>query len=160
MERIYFDNASTSFPKAEGVAEPVYHYMKDCGCNINRGGYEEAYAISGQVLETRQMLCSLFGFPKFKNVVFTPSITYSLNYLIKGFLKPGDHVITSSMEHNAVMRPLVQMEKLGVAFDAVPCAGDGTLAKKPVVKQKKVGRNDPCPCGSGLKYKKCCGKNQ
>ena len=127
MERIYFDNGSTSFPKAPGVSDAVRALLEGGAFNINRGGYEEAYAISGQVLETRQMLCSLFGFPKFKNVVFTPSITYSLNYLIKGFLKPGDHVITSSMEHNAVMRPLVQMEKQGVAFDAVPCAGDGTL---------------------------------
>ncbi|MDD6315470.1 MAG: aminotransferase class V-fold PLP-dependent enzyme [Clostridia bacterium] len=127
MERIYFDNGSTSFPKAPGVSDAVRALLDNGAFNINRGGYEEAYAISGQVLETRQMLCSLFGFHKFKNVVFTPSITYSLNYLIKGFLKPGDHVITSSMEHNAVMRPLVQMEKQGVAFDAVPCAADGTL---------------------------------
>ena len=54
MERIYLDNASTSFPKAPGVAEAVYHYISDCGCNINRGGYGEAYQAEELVLETRQ----------------------------------------------------------------------------------------------------------
>ena len=89
---------------------------------------EEAYAISEQVLETREMLCKMFDFKKPRNVVFTPSITYSINYLIKGFLKKGDHVITSSMEHNAVIRPLVQMQELGVEFDVAQCNPDGTLA--------------------------------
>ncbi len=127
MKRIYFDNGSTSFPKAPGVSDAVKFLLDNGAFNINRGGYEEAYEISGQVLEARQMLGRMFNFKKAKNVVFTPTITYSLNYLIKGFLKPGDHVITSSMEHNAVMRPLVQMEKQGVEFSVAQCAQDGTL---------------------------------
>lgn len=127
MERIYFDNASTSFPKAEGVAEAVYHYMKDCGCNINRGGYDEAYQAEETVLCTRQQLTKLFHGPDCRNVVFTRNITESLNVLLKGFLKAGDHVLVSAMEHNAVMRPLTQLTEQGVSFDRIPCGADGTL---------------------------------
>ena len=127
MERIYFDNASTSFPKAEGVAEAVYHYMKDCGCNINRGGYDEAYQAEEIVLRTRQQLTKLFHGPDCRNVVFTRNITESLNVLLKGFLKTGDHVLVSAMEHNAVMRPLTQLTEQGVSFDRIPCGADGTL---------------------------------
>ena len=127
MERIYLDNASTSFPKAEGVAEAVYQYIKECGCNINRGGYDEAYQAEELVLETRQRLTALFHGPDCRNVVFTRNITESLNVLLKGFLRPGDHVLVSAMEHNAVMRPLTQLQSRGVSFDRIPCAGDGTL---------------------------------
>lgn len=127
MERIYFDNASTSFPKAEGVAEAVYHYLKDCGCNINRGGYDEAYQAEETVLRTRQQLTELFHGPDCRNVVFTRNITESLNVLLKGFLKAGDHVLVSAMEHNAVMRPLSQLTEQGVSFDRIPCMADGTL---------------------------------
>ena len=127
MERIYFDNASTSFPKAEGVAEAVYHYLKDCGCNINRGGYDEAYQAEETVLRTRQQLTELFHGPDCRNVVFTRNITESLNVLLKGFLKAGDHVLVSAMEHNAVMRPLTQLTEQGVSFDRIPCMADGTL---------------------------------
>ena len=127
MKRIYFDNSSTSFPKAPGVSEEMKRMIDLGAFNINRGGYEEAYQVAAQVLETRQLLCECFDFDKPRNVVFTPNITTSLNHLIKGFLRPGDHVLTSSMEHNAVIRPLVQMERQGISFDAVPCNPDGTL---------------------------------
>ena len=127
MERIYLDNASTSFPKAEGVAEAVYHYIKECGCNINRGGYDEAYQAEELVLETRQRLTALFHGPDCRNVAFTRNITESLNVLLKGFLRPGDHVLVSAMEHNAVMRPLTQLAARGIAFDRVPCGPDGSL---------------------------------
>lgn len=127
MERIYMDNASTSFPKAPGVAEAVYRYINDCGCNINRGGYEEAYQAEETVLHTRQLLTELFHGPDCRNVVFTRNITESLNVLLKGMLHTGDHVLVSAMEHNAVMRPLVQLEEQGVTFDRIPCGADGAL---------------------------------
>ena len=127
MERIYFDNASTSFPKADGVAEAVYRFIKDCGCNINRGGYDEAYQAEETVLHTRLQLTKLFHGPDCRNVVFTRNITESLNVLLKGFLKTGDHVLVSAMEHNAVMRPLTQLTEQGVSFDRIPCGADGTL---------------------------------
>ena len=125
MKDIYFDNSSTSFPKAPNVGRAMGEFIENGAFNINRGSYEGAYEAGSAVLDTREMLKDLFNCPNSKNVVFTPSLTYSLNFFIKGFLKPGDHVLVTSVEHNAVMRPLVQMEKLGVEFDAVPCDEEG-----------------------------------
>ena len=127
MDRIYLDNGATSFPKPKEVADAVYEYMTSVGTNINRGGYQVAYDLEGTVFETRELLAELFGADDCKNVVFTKNITESLNVVLKGFLKPGDHVLCSSMEHNAVMRPLVQLEKKGVEFDRIPGSRSGEL---------------------------------
>ena len=127
MEKIYLDNGATSFPKPKEVADAVYEYMTSVGTNINRGGYQAAYDLEGTVFETREMLADLFGYSDCKNVVFTKNITESLNIVLKGFLKPGDHVLCSSMEHNAVMRPLVQLSKQGVEFDRIPGRPTGEL---------------------------------
>lgn len=127
MDTIYFDNASTTFPKPKAVPDAMYDYMTRVGSNINRGCYERAYSVEELVYDTRERLSRLFDGPECKNVVFTRNITESLNVLLKGFLKPGDHVITSSMEHNAVMRPLVQLERQGVSFTRASCNPDGTL---------------------------------
>ena len=127
MKKIYLDNASTTFPKPNCVADSVYKYMTEMGCNINRGGYENAYSVEELVFETRELLANMFGASDCKNVVFTKNITESLNFIIKGFLKPGDHVLVSSMEHNAVMRPLVQLEKDGISFSRIPCLETGEL---------------------------------
>ena len=128
MKRVYLDNGSTSFPKAPGVSDAVKFFMDEVGANVNRGGYESAYSAEDVIMETREMLKKLFHFPgKTRNVIFTPNITYSLNYIIKGWLKAGDHVLVSSMEHNAMMRPIVQMEKYGITFDRIPCTRDGEM---------------------------------
>ena len=127
MPSVYLDNASTSFPKPACVPEAVYRYMTSCGSNVSRGGYQAAYSAEELVFETRQQLCALFHGEDARCVVFTPNITTSLNILLKGFLHPGDHVLVSSMEHNAVMRPLRQLEAIGVRFDRIPCRADGTL---------------------------------
>ena len=124
---IYLDNASTSFPKPAEVVEAVSSYMSGMGVNINRGCYHNAYRTEEMILETRELICSLFHGPDCRNVVFTKNVTESLNVLIKGLLKPGDHVLVSSMEHNAVMRPLVQLEKQGISFTRVPCNQLGML---------------------------------
>ena len=107
---IYLDNASTTFPKPETVPQAVYRYMTAQGANINRGCYDSAYDVEELVFETRQMLCDLFHGSDCKNVIFTKNVTESLNVILKGFLKPGDHVLVSSMEHNAMMRPIRQLE--------------------------------------------------
>ena len=128
MRRVYLDNGSTSFPKAPGVSDAVKFFMDEVGANVNRGGYESAYSAEDVIMETREMLKKLFHFKgKTKNVIFTPNITYSLNFIIKGWLKPGDHVLVSSMEHNAMMRPLVQMADRGVTFERIPCTRDGEM---------------------------------
>lgn len=127
MEKIYLDNASTTFPKPAAVAQAVYQYMTTQGANINRGCYDSAYDVEELVFETRQMLCDLFNGGDCKNVVFTKNVTESLNVILKGFLKPGDHILVSSMEHNAMMRPIRQLENQGVSFDRIPCDGQGNL---------------------------------
>lgn len=126
-DRIYFDQASTSFPKAPGVAKAMYAYLTSQGTNVNRGCYEDAYAAEETVFNTRKLLAQLFHFPLTKNVILTGNITQSLNMLLKGLLRPGDHVLVSSMEHNAVMRPLVQLSRDGISFDRIPCRRDGTM---------------------------------
>ncbi len=127
MRRIYLDNAATSFPKPPSVAEALRDYITGCGCNINRGCYASAYEAEEKVFETRELLCQLFHGEDPSQVVFTKNITESLNILIKGLLKPGDHVLVSSMEHNAVMRPLNQLGALGITFSRIPCQRDGSL---------------------------------
>lgn len=127
MEGIYLDHAATSFPKPAEVSQAVYRYMTEIGCSINRGGYERAYALEETVLETREKLCVLFNGEDCRNVIFTRNVTEGLNLLIKGFFKPGDHVLVSAMEHNAVMRPLVQMEHMGITFTRIPCTKEGEL---------------------------------
>ena len=127
MKKIYLDNASTTFPKPEAVAQAVYTYMTSQGANINRGCYDSAYDVEELVFETRQMLCDLFHGGDCKNVVFTKNVTESLNVILKGFLRPGDHVLVSAMEHNAMMRPIRQLEAQGVVFDRIPCDEQGNL---------------------------------
>ncbi len=127
MNSIYMDNAATSFPKAPGVGTIVKDYIENIGINVKRGTYGNAFSAGEVVFETREMLCQLFNFNNPDNLVFTMNITQSLNYLIKGILKPSNHCIVSSMEHNAVMRPLFQLCSYGVDFSRVQCDGFGRL---------------------------------
>lgn len=127
MKKIYFDNAGTSYPKPEAVARSVCDYMTNLGTNIHRGNYGAAYETASVVFETRQQLAALFHCSDCKNVVFTKNVTESLNILLKGFLKPGDHILVSAMEHNAMMRPLTQLQKCGCEFDRIPCDIQGNL---------------------------------
>ena len=127
MKQIYLDNGATSFPKPKEVADAVYTYMAGNGCNINRGCYSGAYDTEMTVFECREKLMTLFGGTDPANVVFTKNITESLNVVLKGYLKPGDHVLVSAMEHNAVMRPLVQLTETGVSFSRIPCDREGNL---------------------------------
>ena len=124
---IYFDNGSTSYPKAPGVAEAMMQMISQGAFNINRGNYEGAYEVAAMVLETREMLARLFNAESSKQVVFTPGITHSLNYFIKGLLKSGDHVVVTGMEHNGVMRPLCQMQECGVTYDMAETDIEGSV---------------------------------
>lgn len=130
MDKIYMDNACTSFPKPPTVAAAVGDFITNYGVNINRGSYGPAYEVENVVYQTRVALSRLFGYPDCKNVIFTANITTSLNMVLKGLLRPGDHVLVSSMEHNAVMRPLVQLTRDGVSFDRIPCTQQGELRLK------------------------------
>ena len=85
-KKIYFDNGSTSWPKAPGVAEAMSQLLLNGAFNINRGNYEGSYEVESIVYETRELLAELFHCPDSRDVIFTPGITHSLNYFIKGFL--------------------------------------------------------------------------
>lgn len=124
---IYFDNSSTSHPKAPGVADAVKALLEQGCFNVNRGGYMGAYQISALVFETREKIAALFDAPSSRQVVFTSGVTQSLNMVLKGLLVSGDHVVTTQMEHNAVMRPLAQLQQQGVRVDVARCGSDGML---------------------------------
>ena len=127
MRSVYLDNGATSYPKAPGVGEAMAHYITNIGCNIARGGYQQAYDAAGRVLEIREKLNSLVNGPGSRNVIFTPGATAGLNMLLKGLLRPGDKVLTSPMEHNAVLRPLEQLKQRGVTVELLPCTERGEL---------------------------------
>ena len=137
MKQIYLDNASTTFPKPREVADAVYQYMTGVGSNIGRGGYTSAYAAEEAVFVARQLLCDFFGGEDAKNVVFTKNVTEALNVIIRGLLQPGDHVLVSAMEHNAVMRPLQLLGREleageeapadAISFSRIPCDSEGNL---------------------------------
>lgn len=132
---IYFDNAATSFPKAPSVGRRMQYYIENIGVNINRSVYAPAQEAGLETLLLREKLSAFFSHDDANRVILTAGNTASLNFAIKGFLKKGDHVLVSSMEHNAVMRPLVQ---LGVEFDRVPCDAQGKMdisAIEPLIRE-------------------------
>lgn len=124
---VYLDNAATSYPKAPGVASAMADYVEKVGATINRSSYASAQEAGLVTLSLRERLCRLFNHPDPTHAVLTPGATAGLNMVIKGLIRPGDHCLVSSMEHNAVMRPLVQLEREGVAFERIPCDAQGRL---------------------------------
>ncbi|HZK57674.1 MAG TPA: aminotransferase class V-fold PLP-dependent enzyme [Clostridia bacterium] len=126
MKYIYLDNGATSYPKAPGVAKSMSDYILNVGTNIGRGAYDLSYEAENTVYETRELICELFNFDKPENVIFTKNVTESMNVLIKGLLRNGDHVVVSSMEHNAIMRPLNALEDK-VEYTRVQCNKLGEL---------------------------------
>ena len=127
MDNVYLDNAATSFPKAPGVGEAMRRYVERLGRNVGRGSYAPAMEAAGGVLAVREKLAALVGAPDPRNIIFTPGATWGLNLLLRGLLRPGDRVITSPMEHNAVLRPLEQLRAAGVSVELLPCTDRGEL---------------------------------
>ncbi len=114
---IYLDNAATTFPKPKSVVLAVDECLRSFAANPGRGGHTLSIKASEKVYECRKKCADFFGAKSVENVVFTQSCTTSINIILKGCLKKGDHVICSSLEHNAVLRPLNQLKKSGVEFD-------------------------------------------
>ena len=136
---MYFDNGASSFPKAPGVGEAMLEYINRNGANVNRGVYAKASSAAATLLETREQLAALFHFTgDISHVVFTPGVTFALNQVLRGYLRPGDHCIVSSLEHNAVMRPLQELKAVGVEFDRIPADENGVTdpeAILPMIKE-------------------------
>jgi len=124
---IYLDNAATSWPKPETVYKAVDHFMREVGATPGRGGYQQEEQAQEIADETRVALAQLFHAPDPQGVVYTLNATQALNMALKGLLHPGDHVVTSSIEHNAMWRPLKALEKRGVEVTTVPCTPEGFL---------------------------------
>lgn len=117
---IYLDNAATTWPKPQQVVDAIQEVLVHKGGNAGRGGHGAAMQIARLIFQTRQDLCDLFGTEDPSRVVFTQNATHALNQALFGLLKPGDHVITSSIEHNAVARPLWALKNRGVEVSEVP----------------------------------------
>lgn len=127
MKSIYADNSSTSFPKAPTVAQAMYDYISFNGASVHRSSNEDAYQVERLILETRQQLQQLLGGPSPKYIIFTPNVTTSLNMVLQGLFSAGDHLLISSLEHNAVMRPLHQLSMKGVSYSTIPSTPQGEM---------------------------------
>ena len=135
---IYLDNAATSFPKPKEVATAVYDFMVNNGTSSGRGSYKKAMQSDYIVYECRKLIGKLFNFDNPKKVVFTSNVTDSLNIAMRGILKENDHVITSSLEHNAVWRCLKTLERdINIKIDTVECSKDGITNPQDIKKYIK-----------------------
>ncbi len=124
---IYLDNAATSWPKPPEIFEAMRKAMEEAGGNPGRSGHSLSVAAARVQYACREKVARFFNFPDPLRVVFTPNATQAINLVLRGLLKPGDRVVTTSMEHNAVMRPLRFLEKKGVRISVAVCRPDGTL---------------------------------
>ena len=131
---IYFDNAATSFPKPEEVARAMVHFSNEIGGSPGRSGHRLAIEAGRVVFEAREGIARLFGVKDSSRAVFGLNATEGINQGLKGLLRPGDHVITSSMEHNSVMRPLRAMMKEGLEVTILNCSPEGLLDPSDVKK--------------------------
>jgi cysteine desulfurase family protein len=132
MAMIYFDNAATSWPKPATVCAALSDYFGEAGGNPGRSSHRMSVAAARVVENAREVLAELFHANDPSRVVFTQNATHALNLALYGLLHSGDHVVTTSIEHNSVMRPLRHLETLGVELTVVACTQDGILDLKTV----------------------------
>lgn len=122
--RVYLDNSATSFPKPRRVVDAMSEYMLYSGTNISRSTSSQASHTADLIFTLRETISDFFHSEDSRNVVFTKNITESFNIVIKGLFQPGDTVMVSSLEHNAVIRPLVQQ---GVTILPIPVSPEGKM---------------------------------
>ncbi len=134
MGIIYFDNAATSWPKPPETIAAMQNYMQNIGGSPGRSGHRLSVEAARIVFDTREKLALLFNVSDPLHIVLTKNATEALNIAIFGFLKPGDHVITSGMEHNSVMRPLRAMEARGVDVTVISCDREGLIDPEQIVR--------------------------
>jgi cysteine desulfurase / selenocysteine lyase len=131
---LFLDNAATSFPKPDSVYRAMDAAMREVGVAPGRGGYRQSLAAARIVFETRSALASFFGVSDSSRLIFTHSATESLNIAVSGLLKPGDHVVSSSVEHNALLRPLHLMRGRGVEVTFVQAGRDGVVSERAIAR--------------------------
>ncbi len=130
---IYLDNAATSWPKPPQVLAAMARFLTEVGANPGRSGHRLSVEAGRIVYAAREAVAELFHAPDPLRVVFGMNATEGLNLALRGLLRPGDHVVTSSMEHNSVMRPLRALEREGVSVTVVPCSPEGLLDPQAVL---------------------------
>lgn len=136
---VYFDNSATSWPKPEEVLESIKYFINEIGGSPGRSGHRMSIEASRLVEETREVIGEFFNYDDTSRIVFTKNITEALNICIFSLLKPGDHVITSSMEHNSVMRPLRFLEKKGLIISTIDCIPKGDINVSDI--EKNINNN-------------------
>src|SRR6056297_3039869 len=114
MREVYLDNAATTRYKPQTVIDKMTNFMTELNCSPGRGGYECAIQAGREIMDTRFLISDFFNAGEVESILFTKNVTESLNILIKGLLKEGDHVVTTSLEHNAALRPLNQLEEKNI----------------------------------------------
>ena len=125
---IYIDNAATSWPKPPSVVEAMVRYQERVGASAGRGGYRRAVDASRVIFDARRAVADLFGVADSRRIIFTLNCTEGLNLALRGWLEEGDHVVTTSMEHNSVARPLNHLRaERGIEVTYVPCSAEGFL---------------------------------
>lgn len=129
---IYLDNGATSFPKPRQVMDEMMAALTGYCANPGRSGHLMAVKTAQEIYRTRVAVAQLFNIDNAGRIVFTKNCTESLNLAIKGVLKAGDHVITSSMEHNSVIRPLVELKAENVSVTVVKCSKEGFINPKDI----------------------------
>lgn len=134
----YFDNAATSWPKPKEVLNSMKLFLNEIGGSPGRSGHRMSIAASRLVEETRESVCKLFNYSDTSRIIFTKNVTEALNLSIFSFLKDGGHIITSSMEHNSVMRPLRYLECRSVDISIANCYSDGSLDPEEILKKVKA----------------------
>lgn len=135
---IYMDNAATSWPKPGAVHEAVITAIRDHGGNPGRSGHRMSLAARKLIQEARELIVALFNIPNPSRVIFTLNTTEALNLALKGFLKPGDHVITTSLEHNSMLRPLEALRIQGVEVTKLPVSVEKGFAALDIISTIKT----------------------
>ena len=131
MNRIYLDNSATSFPKPKEVLSAMEDYFLNNGSNIQRGETEYNFSAEDKIITLRERISSFVHYDHPENTVFTPNVTAALNTVIQGFLKEGDEVLISPLEHNAVMRVLVEKR---INYRIIPSDNNGVIIPEEIKK--------------------------
>jgi cysteine desulfurase / selenocysteine lyase len=138
--KIYLDNACTSHPKPDVVWKAMKNYQQNIGASPARSGHSLGQAADKVVSETRELLANLFSVTNSNHIVFTQNSTQALNMIIKGFLKKGDHVITTNLEHNSVLRPLEKLKRQGIiTYTVIESNLDGIINPQDI--EKTIQKN-------------------
>jgi cysteine desulfurase family protein len=127
VKQAYFDNAATTYPKPEAVYREMERFAREVGGSAGRSGHRRAVEAGRTVYAAREAMARLMNAPDPLRIAFTKNATEAINLAIWGLVRPGDHVVTTSIEHNSVMRPLAAAGSVGVEHSVVRCAPDGRL---------------------------------